>query len=150
MHIKDTKNYIHRKVPIDTDTLEELQKWKTSQKHALYTKNQYVKNDREQYIFQNTTNNLIDPSQAGRWLSHLYEYCDLRHITVHGLRHTHCTLGLKSRQYTIEEMMHRLGHKDIKVTMEVYTHVTAESMETNPDLYREYLQNEFNKKKKIK
>lgn len=150
LHIKDTKNYIHRKVPIDTDTLEELQKWKTSQKHALYTKNQYVKNDREQYIFQNTTNNLIDPSQAGRWLSHLYEYCDLRHITVHGLRHTHCTLGLKSRQYTIEEMMHRLGHKDIKVTMEVYTHVTAESMETNPDLYREYLQNEFNKKKKIK
>ncbi|MBL3731665.1 site-specific integrase [Lysinibacillus sp. HST-98] len=147
LHIKDTKNYMHRKVRIDSETLGELQKWKASQERLLKMKNQYVKNNREQYIFQNRDNNLTDPAQAGRWLSQLYECCDLRRITVHGLRHTHCTLGLKSRQYTIEEMMHRLGHKDIKVTMDVYTHVTVESMETNPDLYMEYLQKEYENSK---
>lgn len=94
----------------------------------LRMKNQYMKNDCEQYIFQNRNNKLTAPSQSGRWLSQLYEYCDLRRIIIHGLRHTHCTLGLKSHQYTIEKMMHRLGHKDIKITMEVYTHVTADSI----------------------
>ena len=45
--------------------------------------------------------------------------------------------------------MQRLGHKDIKVTMDVYTHVTHETMETNPDLYMEYLRSEMKKINKV-
>lgn len=145
LHIKETKNYMHRKVCIDSETMEYLQKWKASQERLLKMKNQYVKTDREQYIFQNRDNKLTDPAQAGRWLSQLYECSDIRQITVHGLRHTHCTLGLKSQQYSVVEMMHRLGHKDIKITVEIYAHVTAESMATNPDLYMEYLHEGYKK-----
>lgn len=58
--------------------------------------------------------------------------------SVHGLRHTHCTLGLQSRAYSVEEMMHRLGHSDVRVTMQVYTHVTEETMENNPEAYKNY------------
>lgn len=97
------------------------------------------KSDNQQYIFQNKYNGLTNPSQSSRWLKKLYNECDIKHITVHGLRHTHCTLGLQSRAYTIEEMMNRLEHKDIKVTMDVYMHVTHETMESNPKIYREYL-----------
>jgi integrase len=46
---------------------------------------------------------------------------------------------LESQKYTIQQVIHRLGHKDIKVTLEVYTRVTAESMEKNADMYVEYL-----------
>nr|WP_255350104.1 tyrosine-type recombinase/integrase [Lysinibacillus sp. A1] len=60
-------------------------------------------------------------------------------MTTHSFRHTHCTLVLESQKYTIQQVIHRLGHKDIKVTLEVYTRVTAESMEKNADMYVEYL-----------
>ena len=149
LHIKTTKNRINRKVRLNRDTLNELMQWKQSQECELRMKNQYQKNDDEQYIFQNKFNELSNPSSCGRWLNALYNRCDIKRITVHGLRHTHCTLGLKSRQYSIEEMMQRLGHKDIKMTMDVYTHVTHETMETNPDLYMEYLRSEMKKINKV-
>ncbi|MBD8522744.1 tyrosine-type recombinase/integrase [Lysinibacillus fusiformis] len=82
---------------------------------------------------------MLYPSTASRWLSSIYSSNKLRPITAHGFRHTHCTLALQSRHFTVPEVMHRLGHKDIKVTMQVYTHVTAETMENNTDLYLDYL-----------
>ena len=139
LHIKTTKNRVARKVNIDEETFKELKEWKCTQQLQLRMKNQHIKSDNQQYIFQNKYNGLTNPSQSSRWLKKLYNECDIKHITVHGLRHTHCTLGLQSRAYTIEEMMNRLEHKDIKVTMDVYMHVTHETMESNPKIYREYL-----------
>ncbi|MBD8032920.1 tyrosine-type recombinase/integrase [Solibacillus merdavium] len=139
LHIKETKNYLSRKVNIDDGTLSELKHWKTLQQQQLKMKNQYVKSNNQQYIFQNKFNDLTNPSQTGRWLKELYSKCNIKNITVHGLRHTHCTVGLQSRAYSVEEMMHRLGHSDVKVTMQVYTHVTEETMERNPGIYIKYI-----------
>ena len=139
LHLKSTKNHESRKVPMDQDTLDQLKEWKATQKSELIFKNNYVKPDNKQYIFENQYNELLNPSTASRWLSSIYSSNNLKKITAHGFRHTHCTLALQSRQFTVPEVMHRLGHKDIKVTMEVYTHVTAETMENNTDLYLDYL-----------
>ncbi|MER1999501.1 MAG: site-specific integrase [Lysinibacillus sp.] len=139
MFIKNTKNYLSRKVNIDDETLRLLLEWKAQQQLQLKMKGQQVQKDHVQLVFQNGKNGITNPSQTSSWLKSLYKKCKLRKITVHGLRHTHCTLGLQSRAFTIEEMMNRLGHKDVITTMLVYTHVTETTMQDNPATYMEFL-----------
>ena len=43
-------------------------------------------------------------------------------ITPHGFRHTHCSLLFESGA-SIKEVQERLGHKDIKTTMNIYAHL---------------------------
>ena len=51
-----------------------------------------------------------------------------RKITPHATRHTHASL-LFEQGFTIDEVQHRLGHADSKVTRDVYLHVTHELRE---------------------
>lgn len=139
LHLKATKNHESRKVPVDQDTMDELKHWKATQRMKLSYSNNSVKADNEQFIFENQKNEFSDPSRASDWLSSIYSASNLRPITAHGFRHTHCTLALQSRQFSVPEIMHRLGHKDVQITMQVYTHVTADTMENNTDLYLDYL-----------
>lgn len=47
---------------------------------------------------------------------------DLHQISFHGLRHTHATLLIKNGE-NIKVVSQRLGHKDITVTLNTYTHI---------------------------
>lgn len=47
----------------------------------------------------------------------------LHKITKHGLRHTHASLLFEAGA-TIKEVQERLGHSDVQMTMNIYTHVT--------------------------
>ena len=46
----------------------------------------------------------------------------LRHIKVHGFRHTHASL-LFDAGFPMQEVKERLGHANIATTMDIYTHV---------------------------
>lgn len=147
MYIKNTKNYVSRKINVDDATIKLLIEWKSMQQQHLQIQGLPFKKDHEQLVFQNSKNELINPSQTSEWLTSLYKKCDFKKITVHGLRHTHCTLGLQSRAFSVEEMMNRLGHKDIQMTMLVYTHVTEDTMQDNPAAYMEFLAEAQNERK---
>lgn len=56
-------------------------------------------------------------------------YMQLKQITFHGLRHTHATL-LISNGENIKVVSERLGHTDIRMTLNTYTHV-LKSMKNN-------------------
>ena len=51
---------------------------------------------------------------------------NLRHIRLHDIRHTNCTLLLQSGA-TMKTMQGRLGHSDYNITANTYSHVTAEA-----------------------
>lgn len=53
----------------------------------------------------------------------------LKQITVHGLRHTHCSI-LFSMGASIKDVQARLGYTDIQTTMNIYAHVTREEKKT--------------------
>ena len=49
-------------------------------------------------------------------------------MTVHGFRHTHCSL-LFEAGVSIKDVQERMGHTDIKTTMNIYAHVTEQRKE---------------------
>ena len=56
--------------------------------------------------------------------------------TPHSLRHTHCSY-LLSKQVPIEYISKRLGHANIKITLEIYSHLFEEDKSKNDDIVRE-------------
>lgn len=57
------------------------------------------------------------------------KYQNLKQITFHSLRHTHATLLIFNGE-NIKVVSDRLGHKDISITLNTYTHV-MEDMQKN-------------------
>ena len=64
----------------------------------------------------------------------------VRLISPHGLRHTHCSLLFEAGA-TLKEVQDRLGHSDIKTTMNIYAHVTEKKKEETALKFAEYLAN---------
>ncbi|MCI7686607.1 MAG: site-specific integrase [Clostridiales bacterium] len=74
------------------------------------------------YIFPNTKGSYTTPSMVVKMMHKAVDGSDLRYISPHGLRHTHCSL-LFSAGVSIPEVQDRLGHADVKTTIDVYNHV---------------------------
>lgn len=53
-------------------------------------------------------------------------------FNFHSLRHTHATM-LHNSNMDIKSISYRLGHKDIKTTMNIYAHITEESRNAERD-----------------
>lgn len=69
------------------------------------------------------------------------EAIGIRKIRVHDLRHTHASLLFASGS-TAKEVQERLGHSDIKTTMNIYTHVTPETRIKSMENFVSYLDEE--------
>ncbi|EGQ3431615.1 tyrosine-type recombinase/integrase, partial [Staphylococcus pseudintermedius] len=73
--------------------------------------------------FDKITINAVNKS-----LNNTCEKLGIKKITSHAIRHTHCSF-LLSKGVSIQYISKRLGHKNIKVTLEVYSHLLEESFE---------------------
>lgn len=81
---------------------------------------------------------LQDPNKTVQWLSSFLQKYDLDYITAHGLRHTHCSLLFEAGA-TIKEVQFRLGHKDVKTTLDVYAHVTKKAKAETIDKFTNFI-----------
>ncbi|WP_040285759.1 tyrosine-type recombinase/integrase [Sporosarcina koreensis] len=97
----------------------------------------YVKN---QLVFPNIENYLHEPNKTYQWLKRVLDKYLLEPITTHGLRHTHCSLLFEAGA-TIKEVQVRLGHKDVKTTLDVYAHVTKQAKASTIEKFNNYLSN---------
>jgi len=108
MYTKSTKTKTSKRTIVIPDSLIELLK--------LY-KDKYYNNE---YIFENMS---IDGVPA--WFSKWQVKNNIPRIKFHDLRHTHATL-LLLQGIDLKTIQHRLGHSDISMTMNTYTHVLDE------------------------
>lgn len=60
-------------------------------------------------------------------------YMQLKQITFHGLRHTHATLLILNGE-NVKVVSERLGHTDVKMTLNNYTHVMDEMKNNTANL----------------
>lgn len=63
---------------------------------------------------------------------------NLKQIKMHELRHTHCSL-LFDAGVNVKEVQKRLGHKDVTITLNIYTHVTKDRQDEVADKLMDYV-----------
>lgn len=83
-------------------------------------------NNSKEFIFPNSLNTFTDPNKTFRWLKDIIDKYHLPHLTTHGLRHTHCSLLFEAGA-NLKDVQDRLGHKDLKITLDIYTHITQKN-----------------------
>jgi integrase len=83
-------------------------------------KEQQEKYPNNEYVFSN-----LDPDNSTSWYRKWVKHNNLPYITFHDLRHTHASL-LLYQGIDIKTISQRLGHSNIGITMNVYTHVVEE------------------------
>lgn len=114
-----TKNS-NRTVPIPKYILTKLKLYKKEQsKHKLYVGEIY---NNKNYVFADELGNPIDDKRPGRNLKTILKSIDIEPIKFHALRHTYATRLFEAKvpPKTVQVLM---GHYDISITMDIYTHV---------------------------
>lgn len=111
-----------RTVSLDAESIATLKKWKIEQAKELMSIGINSLN-KHQLLFTYDDNKLYRPSYSNCWLEQIIKKYNLKKITMHGFRHSHCSL-LFEMGTPIQVVQERLGHTNIKTTMDIYTHVT--------------------------
>lgn len=115
-----------RVLQVGSETIEILLKYKEEQ---FTNKGILFKNSKKNYFF---TTNITDKYKA------ICKKYNIRYITTHGFRHTHCTLLCESG-VDLKAAQDRLGHGDIKMTAKIYAHTTKKMRENLGNKFEEYL-----------
>ena len=81
------------------------------------------------YVFTQVDGSAIDPDRISRNFARAVRDSGLPHITLHGLRHAHATLLLSAGVHP-KVVSERLGHSNIAITMDTYSHVLPDLQES--------------------
>ena len=136
----DTLKLVHliRTISVDSKTLEVLKEWRTQQR-VLSLKHGHNTSSKHQEIFTNVeTNKRLNRVYANETLNLICKKNNFKRITVHGFRHTHCSL-LFEAGLSVQEVQDRLGHGDIQTTMGIYAHVTEKQREKVAEKFANYV-----------
>ena len=129
-----------RDIRLDNFMLETLWKAKTQQDRArLYYDEYYThlyENEKHQIVTQGDDTSkeirLINVRENGTYIQpRVMQHCSrvihydmgYKNFDFHSLRHTHTTMLLENGA-AMKDVQHRLGHKNIQVTLQIYTHLT--------------------------
>ena len=131
-----------RTIKLDDTTIHKLRSWQIAQRE-MYLKLGFNTFSKEQYIFTNKQNELYYPQVVNDWLKWIYQKAeknelDLKRITPHGFRFTHCSLLFEAGA-SIKEVQSRLGHKDVQTTMNIYAQVTPQMIEDTGEKFANYI-----------
>ncbi|MFC4985494.1 tyrosine-type recombinase/integrase [Salinicoccus siamensis] len=79
-------------------------------------------------------------------LRHIISVLDIdkEHITLHMIRHTHCSV-LLNQGLDIHYVSKRLGHANIGVTLNTYSHLLKERKQEEDKKIENFLEQEWNK-----
>ena len=133
-----------REIKLDDFILETLWKAKEQQERARLYYNEYYTHLYENHGHQLVTKGddtskeirLINVRENGTYVQpRVMQHCSrvihydmgYKSFDFHSLRHTHTTMLLENGA-NIKDVQHRLGHKNIQVTLQIYAHLT-EKME---------------------
>ena len=113
------KNGLSRRVDMSNGLAETLKQ------HLVFRKRETLKNgwtELPELLFYNSNAGAIDINNLRKQVFYkCLEKAGLRRIRIHDLRHTYATLRI-SKGDNILDVSKQLGHKSIKITLDIYTH----------------------------
>lgn len=124
----------NRIIYLDEKTIKQLKFWKLEQRKYLFQ----LGFTKANYLFTNDENNFtINQAVAERY--NIYrERAGLPYIGLHGFRHTHASM-LYEAGADHKEVQERMGHANIKTTMDTYTHITNSKKEETTQKLTNYI-----------
>lgn len=127
-----------RTISIDSETLQVIKRWQLKQKEYFLRMGIKPTKDGEQLLFVSEENKPLYLDYVNHNLKIIINENNLKRITPHGFRHTHCSLLFESGA-SLKEVQVRLGHTDIKTTMDIYTHVTKRQTEETANRFADFM-----------
>ena len=107
-----------RTITLDTETLTILKKRRLKQQ-------EYKILNMDNIIFTSANGTYLNVDKPRKRMMKIIKKHDLRKIRLHDLRHTHASLCFESGM-DLKDVQYRLGHADIKTTLNIYVHVTRD------------------------
>lgn len=126
-----------RLISLDNKTLSLLNKWRVRQNEAYLVGKTFISNHK--VVFDRDNGSPMRLAYPNDKLATLIKKHNLHKITIHGLRHTHASLLFEAGA-NIKEVQERLGHSDIQMTMNIYTHVTDYLKEQTAEKFQRYIE----------
>lgn len=110
----------HRTFPLVDDALEIFQQAKCQEEqNRLAFGREYQENN---YVFKWVDGHTYSPDYISHRFNELLKKHNLPHIRFHELRHS-CASMLISMGWTLKDVQEWLGHSDIKMTANIYSHL---------------------------
>lgn len=125
-----------RSISLDDTTVGLIRKFRTGQTGGNIL---HFDSKGNELIFTREDNTPLRIAYPNDKLDELIRNHKLHSITVHGLRHTHASLLFEAGA-SIKEVQERLGHSDIKMTMNIYTHVTKSVKEQTASRFEKFME----------
>lgn len=125
-----------RLISIDDTTVGLLKKYRTEQSGGPVVQ---INSKSNEMVFTRSDNTPLRLAYLNDKLDEIIKAHQLHPITVHGLRHTHASLLFEAGA-SIKEVQERLGHSDIKMTMDIYTHVTKTVKEQTASRFEKFME----------
>lgn len=133
-----------RTISMDVATLKMLRKLKVAQMEQFMALGITAESENQTVFVTPNSNRHLYLGFASYKLGHLQKKFNIKNkINLHGFRHTHCTLLFESGA-TIKEAQDRMGHADVKTTMNIYTHVTKSQKEKTADKFINFMTTDEN------
>lgn len=89
-------------------------------------------------IFESENGGMLSPSKPRKWLLEIIKDKNIEPIRIHAFRHTHASLLFESGM-SLKQVQYRLGHADLKTTMNIYTHITKFAKDKIGQQFSDYI-----------
>ena len=119
----------YRDIDIDQETVSMLKQYKLRQ-----TKEAWKIGQSESVVFSDFIHEYTSIVKLKKRLLTHFKRADVPNIGFHGFRHTHASLLLNSG-IPYKELQHRLGHSQISMTMDTYSHLSKENAKKAVSFY---------------
>jgi len=127
-----------RIIGLDGPTMDVLLKWRNYQREFFIARGINASSV-DQLVFTSQSNHYMTDAYLRRIIKRITNQYNLPHITVHGFRHTHCSL-LFEAGIDMHNVKDRLGHSDIQTTMNIYNHVTKTERSKTADVFSDFME----------
>lgn len=129
-------NASNRQLALEQTTLQELIAWGLEQKRMCLSIGKPFTAYHDRVIVSPHYRDFINTNTVRDSLREFIRQNELKKVTPHGFRHTHCSL-LIEWGYSIKKIQIQMGHAKIETTLNVYAHVTQKSNQEVAELFNE-------------
>jgi integrase len=112
-----------RSIELDEKTIYTLKKWKLQQKEFNFAIGNPTQNN---LVFKDWKGKMMNKADTYQRSNRIADAANLHHIGNHGFRHTHATMLFEAGAEA-KAVQERLGHANIEMTLDIYTHVSKDN-----------------------